>query len=457
MDIDGCKINSVILDGGTGVLYQAASGDEFSYILTARHNFYDKTEKTIKDSIKISFSNSQTEIIEIPFKLGQNYFEHRNQNVDAAILKIEFRPGIYDIGIDFDCHAFEECILCGFPGNLRANKDDKYTTYTISRKIDTTQNGYFRIQSDFGTLTYEDFLGFSGGGIFRSMETGINLIGIQSKSVTNYANGQVDIIPISFYNEIAIENGLPDLRPWYLKDFRFLKEKVFNISAGMDDEDIAYTRHFLKQKAAEVIASDITPSYIKDYFSLRLLVNDNDSSKLNDELIYITWLEFLTLVNIVKEKSCNVGDLENVFSYLRLLYKKTEADWLDTDFLKDCMVSNYDGLSEDGTVFIKTSKLPLKQKLEHYRLSKGSIIPRIDSLKRDFNNGNLNSDVVNITNALSGLKEFVFEKFNFVHFEYLKNFMLVENSSDYKGFNRLNEQDLIKKLKDEYGKVFSIR
>ena len=54
------------------------------------------------------------------------------------------------------------------------------------------------------------------------------------------------------------------------------------------------------------------------------------------------------------------------------------------------------------------------------------------------------------------LNEFVFDKFNFVHFEYLKHFMLVENSDNYKMYKKSNEDELLTKLKEEYGKIFRI-
>ena len=120
------------------------------------------------------------------------------------------------------------------------------------------------------------------------------------------------------------------------------------------------------------------------------------------------------------------------------------------------MVSNYDGLEENGTVFIKTNNHPIKSNIKHYKLDKGSIIPRIDSLKSNYENGTLHSDVNNITNALSELKEFVFDKYNFIHFEYLKHFMLVENSVNYKNFKKSNENELLTKLKEEYGKIFGL-
>ena len=460
MNENDLKKYTVILGGGSGILFQPVDSDK-TYILSAKHIFYDKVENdrgisksVLKKTIDLSFSDVQNSAEMLEVKWEENYFEH--PNIDAAILKIDKKENIEEILIDENCTAFNECILCGYPRNLRINQNDKYSTYNISHKIDITGNGYLRLQANFGTLSHNDISGFSGGGIFRENNNSIILVGIQSSTTTDSANGQIDIIPLRWFKEIVEKYDLPELRPVFLSNFKFLQEKSFDFSAGIDDDDISYTRLFLKQKTAEVISSNITPQFIKDYFMDRLLVNDSDILKLNDDLIYVTWLEFLTLINIVKDKICNVNDLEDVFCTLRLLYRRTANDWLDTDFLKDCLVSNYDGLAENGTVFIKTSNLPSKQNIKHYKLDRGSIVPRIDSLKNNFENGTLNSDVNNITNALSELKEFVFDKYNFVHFEYLKHFMLVENSEDYRSYKKSNEKELLIKLKEEYGKIFRI-
>lgn len=450
------KINSVIIDGGSGVLYQVNSVIDYSYLLSAKHIFYidNKLENGLKNKVPISFYDDQRKKIDIVLIKNINYFEH--DTLDAAILKIDKNENAIEVLSEEDCNDYSECILCGYPGSLRNNPNDNYSSYKISHKINQTVNGYFRLQTDFGTLTHEDVSGFSGGGIFRENNGYINIIGVQSSTVTGYANGQIDVVPIAKFKEIKIDGSFLDFIPNYLKSFEFLKEKAFDLNASIDDEDISFTRLFLKRKAEEVLSSNVTPLFIKDYFKDRLLINDKDVTKLNDALIYTTWLEFLTLINIVKEKTCNISDLEGVFSHLRLLYRKTDTDWLETNFLKDCLVSNYDGLAENGTVFIKTSKLPLKQQIKHYRLNKGDIVPRIDSLKGKYENGTLNSDVNNITNAISMLNEFVFDKFNFVHFEYLKHFMLVENSENYKIYKKSNEDELLIKLKEEYGKIFRI-
>jgi hypothetical protein len=149
------KINSVIIDGGSGVLCQPYNNNEFTYVLSAKHNFYNKTgqQNIIKENVGLSFYNTQDTSVLINVNLGRNYFEHSNSAIDAAVLKIDYKENIEEIFIDENCDAYNECFLCGYPSNLRGNGKDKYTFYGISRKIDITQNGgYLRLQSNFGTF-----------------------------------------------------------------------------------------------------------------------------------------------------------------------------------------------------------------------------------------------------------------------------------------------------------------
>ncbi len=453
------KKYSVILGEGSGALFQPADSDK-TYVLSARHLFYDEIEdergrkkSEVKKEITLRFSDSQDEEKVIEIKNGENYFEHSESSIDAAILLLPDIEGYDQIFIDNDISSTGYS-LAGFPQSRRTS-DDKYNKYKISDIVSSNEN-ILSLRLEVAHLSHRDISGFSGGGIIKFNDDYLTICGIQSRTPEEDCNGEISAVPIMRFIEIAKQHNLPELLPSFLVNFKFLQQDAFNFNASIDDDDISFTRLFLKQKTEEVLSSDITPRFIKDYFTDRLLINDKDMLKLNDELIYITWLEFLTLINIVKDKTCNISDLENIFCYLRLLYRKTDTDWLETDFLKDCLVSNYDGLEENGTVFIKTNKPPIKSNIKHYKLDKGSIIPRIDSLKSNYENGTLNSDVNNITNALSELKEFVFEKYNFIHFEYLKHFMLVENSENYKIYKKSNENELLIKLKEEYGKVFGI-
>jgi hypothetical protein len=460
MDETDLKRYTVILEGGSGVLFQPLDETK-TYILSAKHVFYNiipndsgTDTKELKKSISYSFSDNQNEPNEIEIINGENYFEHSDENVDTAILILNENLGFNQIFIDTDCIVFNECLLCGYPCKIDDNINDRYSNHQISRKIDTTNNGYFRLETNFGNLNNEDIKGFSGGGVLRLNNGNINIIGIQSSTITDYANGQIDIVPINKFIEIVKDNYLSEMIPSFLTSFKFLKDKAFDISAGILDENISFARKLLKDKTLEVINSNITPLFIKDLFKDRLLINEKNHAILNDELIYITWLEFLTLINIAKEISCNQEDLEDIFSMTRLLYKNTSDDWQSGDFLEDCMSSNYLGLTENGTVFIKTKSNPIAGNIAYYKLEKGSLVPRINTIRNEYENGIL--EVNNIGSAESEIEEFVFDKYNFIHFEYLKMYMLIENSEDFKTFKKSNEEELLIKLKEEYGKVFEI-
>lgn len=459
MDEIDLKKHTVILGTGSGVLFKPLDENK-TYLLTAKHVLYidqknergQKTGKELISKISYSFSNEQNNLIEFEIKKGENYFEH--DIADAAILVLEENLSLNQIFIDENCTSFNECLLCGYPSKIDDNKNDRYSNHQINRKIDTTNNGYFRLETNFGNLNHEDIKGFSGGGILKLNNEIISIVGIQSSTTTDYANGQIDVVPINKFIEIVEKNSLPEMLPSFLASFEFLKNKAFDISAGILDDNISYTRKFLKDKTLEVIGSDITPIFIKDLFKERLLLNENNGAKLNDELIYITWLEFLTLINIAKEIASNQNDLESIFSITRLLYKDTNDDWQSDNFLGDCLSSKYTGLNENGTVFIKTKSNPIAGNIAYYKLEKGSLVPRIDAFRKKYEDGTLT--VNNIGSAVSDVDEFVFDKFNFIHFEYLKKYMLVENSEDFKTYKRSNENELLIKLKEEYGKVFEL-
>jgi|GEM_PF-530806 len=457
MDEKDLKKYTVILGGGSGVLFQPLDETK-TYILSAKHIFYNEAENDrgqkiniLTEKISFCFSDAQNDKKEIEVKKGANYYEH--DHIDAAILVLDENLGFDQIFIDENCMSFNECLLCGYPSKISDNKNDRYSNQQISRKIDTTNNGYFRLETNFGNLNHEDVIGFSGGGILRLSNGAINIIGIQSSTITDYANGQIDVIPINRYIELVEKKSLSEMIPSFLKSFKFLKDKAFDISAGILDDNISYTRKFLKDKTHAVINSDITPIFIKNLFKERLLINENEGMKLNDELIYLTWLEFLTLVNIAKEVACSQNDLEGIFSITRLLYKNTNDDWQNDSFLEDCLSSNYLGLNENGTVFIKTKSNPIAGNIAYYKLEKGSLVPRIDAFRKSYENGTL-SVVDDVARPVNDIKDFVFDKFNFVHFEYLKKYMLIENSEKFKTYKKSNEHELLIKLKEEYGKVF---
>jgi hypothetical protein len=475
MNNNDLKLYSVMVAEGSGCLFQPlVENKEYTYVLTAKHLFegrriddntgkseeYAKQENEPVEIKRFLRNNQGWEETLIDFKVqrGVNYFPHRE--ADAAILKVNYIENFDDIFIQNTFGNETDFLLSGSPQNWRHNKEgDRYTSFRVDRFIAAGNNCHSAELA--GPLSQNDIEGMSGCGILKIIDDKICIIGTQSKMANDlFPASQIGFVPIEYFSQITAYNEnlgkLVKLLPPYFKSFEFLRDKAFNINAGLDDGDISYTRLFLKWKTKEVIDSDITPYYIKEYFKERLLLNEKNLTKLENEIIYITWLEFLTIINIVKSKPQNKGDLEELFSVIRLIYKDTNADWLDDDFLKECLVVDYQGLRDSGTVLIKTNKLPARAKVEHYKIVRGSIVPRVDGLKKNYLKGNLVGTVENISNALSDLKEFAFDRFNFMHFEYLKHFMLIENCSDFKEFSVLNQEKLLEKLKQEYGKIFGL-
>ncbi|MFV5685094.1 ABC-three component system protein [Flavobacterium sp. GB2R13] len=472
MEITNFKQYSVIVDGGTGVLFQPMT-EEYFYILTARHILQNKGEddtyidKVDNTSIKVTrfiFENSwKTE--EIPFELikGKTYFPHSNENIDAAILKIRFdeykKFEIKDLYISENTTINNDTYLCGFPDDKRkanqGNLLEQFTNYTISQNSNDLD--FKKSVRLLDHQTQNTIVGMSGGGIVKLKDNYFKLIGIQSQMTKTVSEqNEIDFLPIIYFNEIVTEfsDRLNILLPPYLANFSFVKDKVFNIDAGPDDNDIVFTRNFLKNKANQIINSDITPIGIKDFFKERLVLNNADLATLNDEIIYATWLEFLVIMNIAKNKVHSFSDLEDLFNKVRLIYKNTNSQWQGSDFLKECMNCDLRDLQVNGTVLINTKDIPAKERIGHYKIDKDSIIPSIGTLKKDYQNGNFGD--VFIDDAAGEAKEFVFDKYTFIHFEFLKKFLIVEQSEEFKDFDSTNQAELLSKLNSIYGELFSL-
>lgn len=459
MDVNDLKRYTVILGGGSGVLFQPLDENK-TYILTAKHILYkdvknDRGHKIGEELIaKINFSYSydQGNPIEFTIKKKVNYFEH--ETADAAILIIDKIEGYDQIFIDERTDSFEGFSLTGYP-NIKRNAEDKYDKHLIS-DLTNSDDEKIILRLNVNHLDNDHITGFSGGGIIKINGDSLLLAGIQSKTPIGPCNGQIDVVPINRFVEIVEKNNLSEMIPCYLSSFSFLKDKVFHFSAGSGEQDIAIVKWVLKRKALEVINSEITPTFIKKYFKEKLLLNKSDLSTLRDELVYITWLEFLTFLNVIKSKICTADELIETQSILRLIFNINDGEWLGDNFITDCLSYDYENLSEEGTIFIKTRNNP--SKIKDYSIRRGAIVPSISAIKEKYIKGIpvYNGEGSDIFNAESESKEFIFDKYNFVHFEYLKYIMLVENSDEYQAFNRLNESQLLIKLKEEYGKVFGI-
>ncbi|MUP39851.1 ABC-three component system protein [Labilibaculum euxinus] len=450
MNKDDLKQYSVMVGGGSGCLLQPMT-DDYTYILTAKHLFFESKLDEQGQDYDVQFSNGTKIDIKkcvktqtgwdaepIPFVLqeGETYFPHKE--ADIAILKIvPAITGFENIGIEEVFAEPNYYELCGFPSNVEQTRE--YTTHKIENLI--VSNGYFYSARLFGSLRQIDIEGMSGCGILRVVNDNISIIGIQSKMGSQiFPAGEIGFVQINHFNEIVEykehTGKLSKLHPPYLKKFDFLLNDCFVLEVdSIDESKIENARTTLRNKAYEITKSDITPIGITELFKERLLINENDSYCLSHKKVWISWLEFLVIMNLMKYEILTSENLSDIFNSYRLKYSNAD-EWTEI-FRGDLLTSDYVGLKEDSTVVVNTRNAPKTNR--HLIIPKGTMPKNIGKVydKRGFR-----ADI--------GVDPYT--SFCFVHLDYFKTKCIIEKLDEYEN---LSEVQLLEKIKMEYHELFS--
>lgn len=452
MTAEDLKFYSVMIGNGTGCLFQPMT-KEYTYILTAKHLFYKTTDDGRGQNIESEMSDGELVPIkkhykqldewkesEIEFRIirGGNYFPHLV--ADIAILKINYLQGFDRILVEPVEGNKNDFQLCGFPGNSWSDnlEGERYTTYNIERFI-APGNFCYSAQL-FGTLNQNNIDGMSGGGILELNAENISIVGIQSKMATKQINaqaGQIGFVPMKYFSEIIgydeNKEKLTELHPPFMGTFDFLRDEAFVLKVDFINEcKIESTRIHLRNKALDVVKSDITPIAIKALFEERLLIDESEVNSLETQNIWIGWLEFLTILNIVKEKILTVNQLNDIFNCYRLKY--THIDDCTTLFIDHLSKSDYLGLKQGGMVVIN-SKVAPRQPIN---VPVGGMVGNI-SKPQDKKGFRTDKEMD------------PFQSFSFIHLDFLKTEKIINKMEDYL---TLTEEQLLKQLKQEYHDLF---
>ncbi|RZJ89255.1 MAG: hypothetical protein EOO20_11455 [Chryseobacterium sp.] len=445
------KTYIVSLKNGSGCLFQPMDGtNSYTYVLSAKHLFegtrlaannqmedYGISDGDIIPITRLLYIQGiwSEAVIDFVVEKGVNYFV--STVADAVILKIEYIPGfneIFQTNIGLNTSGY---MLNGYPQLLEKSIiGEKSTGHPIERLISPGSFNY-RAQLVGIALAHPQLQGMSGGGIVKIVDDAISIIGIQSKVAHHaLASGQIDFVPIQYFNQIIAELADPQilsaLYPPFLNSFEFLKDSAFMLPVDQIDEDnIAGARITLRNKAEQIVKSDITPQGIKELFEAKLLIIEEETSCFSHREIWIAWLEFLTILNIVKYDTIEMEMLSEIFNSYRLKYIDGHG-WTEvrTDFGK----SDYVGLKPDSTIFV-SSKTPPKSS---FRLRKGKVI----DIARPYDTRGFKTD--------AGIDPFTC--FDFVHLEHFKEVCIIRKMEQYRD---LNELELLDKLKSEYHELFN--
>jgi len=444
MNIDEARKYVVIVNGGSGCFLQPMT-DEYIYVLTAKHNITDEGNK-LEKIIYFEFENNvwTDHKIEIEQLIeNKNYFPHPDK--DIAIIKVQSFPS-YDEAYRFDRLSDEKNDFCllGYPGIRRnGNLNDIVEWYRIDNNLqicDDRGKGQFEAGIP-GNPTIDEIKGDSGGCVVKIIDEKLFIAGIQNRMADKTEQmGRVRFTAIRSFDEIVEKNPekLAPILPCHLKSFSFLKNEAFNLNGGrFVDKDIRYTERFLRDKAQSVIKSPLTPIGIKKLFENRLLLFNQKSDVLHSKDVWIIWLEFLTILNILKNTDYTEELVKNIFNNIRLICSDTKNDW--TYELTNIVKSDYRGLKKNGIVVIGVSKSPADE--DTYILEKK--IPQIANAIKEERNEH-ERGLLKIDDGIN----FPLDDFKFIHIEYFKKQAIIRKHAEYADID--NEDSLLEKLRTEY-------
>lgn len=445
MTINDIKKYIVCINGGTGVIFQP-SDKNYSYILTAKHVFKDISGKQYNGQVDIQYydttTNSFIPLSKFSLNEGVNYFPHQTDGIDIAILKIARLSVGSEIIIKDDISSDrKDYILQGFP--LLRRTGDRVNINWMRSDIEVTILGdraNQKVEADISkNQTQSELLGSSGGGIFKLSEKNILLAGIQSGMVSDEeVLGRIEFTPVKVFSDIVdnSNHALEPIIPAYMKCFSFLRDEAFRLEVDIFNErDIELVRNYLKNKVPDIVRSGITPAAIKKFFETRLLVSKSDSVILFEKNIWLAWLEFLTVLNIIKYQAFGEEQITEIFNNYRLIYSNYPGEWTEL-LINELQYADYIGLADNALIFIGTDSRPSGTR---------KVVP-----------GKLRPDISRVFDKSKFMTDGGFDpynKFTFVHISYLQQECIITKLSEYRD---KNEEELLAELKRQYNELFRL-
>ncbi|MEH1710748.1 ABC-three component system protein [Acinetobacter pittii] len=416
---DFMTANSVIVNKGSGVLVNSMTED-YTYVLTAKHAVL---EENVVQKIDGTFINV----------LG--VFKHEADNVDCAILIVDYQPDIiqrtYDIEILPDSASL---VLVGFP-MLRREADDKIKH----------QNGVFLealnnkfILSADGVPGQEVILGMSGGGVYYINDDNAYLIGIEyamdgADEVEFF--GRLKCNSLAFFEEIIEKNGIAPMVPCFLECFSRIRDEVFNFNVA-DLTNVEKLRKFLVGIVDKVIKDGLSPYFLMQRYNEKLLLSSKNINELKDKELWVAYCEFLIICLIIDgPEKADQNYLNILDKNRRFLYYNSVENW--TRKLQEILIYAQSIFKDKGTLIITSPQrnaalLPHSKTLE-YVIDNISAVPQ-----------------VGYGHEIDNTYENLYKNLVITHLQALHNHCVLDKEYDYKD---INSQEMINLFRGGYHEI----
>lgn len=365
MDVNDLKRYTVILGGGSGVLFQPLDENK-TYILTAKHILYkdvkndrgQNTGKELLDKINFSYSNNQSNSQVFEIKKGENYFEH--DDADAAILVLEENLGFNDIFIDDRTTGFDDFSLTGYP-NSKRNADDKYDRHIINNLISSNDN-LILLRLSVDHLGHDQITGFSGGGIMKINGDSLLLSGIQSKTPIKECSGEIDVVPIKRFEEIVDENNLSKLLPNYFSKIDLLINAILEFNQT-NPTVIA------KFQSAFKIQSKQIKCELKD-FHKNIIISKSSilNSSLKSKAFWLSFIEYALIISLLEDKDFNEDLFLKISRHRKFVFSDSSENIYNV--YKDVAHFASENIENDCQVLLATKDIPKTEKTRRMSMDK---------------------------------------------------------------------------------------
>jgi hypothetical protein len=337
---------SLMIDNGTGVLFQPMS-NEYTYILTAKHNLQFKNKDNIyvdKNIEEIVLKDDSGTVLELKI---EGMYHH--QDLDISILKINYYEVEYFI--NFLTNRESDRINFNFYGYPSTRRNQDIKGRLVKLEYNNQPNTELIVMKNTESSSQSEIVGFSGGGVFFVENEELYLLGIERKmddeSTREESNTSVNITPILKFFEIVDFYGndeLPLLLPPYLDSFaNFLDESFPLDNMIFNKNDVqSVLRQCIREKIKVLPSDFLTRNTIN-------VIKSNINDNVNNKTLWIMYLEFLVFCKIVKEYEFNITSIEEVLSDFKFVFGKSK-EW--TQLIPDVFKSDLSSLLSGGTIFV---------------------------------------------------------------------------------------------------------